>query len=132
MYSLSLDAEEYSNLPARAYDVKGLRVKIPSNASVRKSGRLKFDDSVPFDGSLKVDEDGDYELHWTTCPVCCFYDLLTNKRYGAGDFIDESNLNWVDLIEISKYCNEQVEYVNDQGKIKTEPRFAINTVIVAG
>ena len=41
---------------------------------------------------------------WTTCPVCCFYDLLTNKRYGAGDFIDESNLNWVDLIEIAKYA----------------------------
>tara|TARA_R100001163_G_scaffold50289_1_gene37826 strand:+ start:1764 stop:5579 length:3816 start_codon:yes stop_codon:yes gene_type:complete len=134
LVSLSLDAEEYNTLPARAYDVKGLKVKIPSNASVGKiSGRLKFDDNVPFDGSLKVDDNGDYELHWTTCPVCCFYDLLTNKRYGAGDFIDQSNLNWVDLIEIAKYCNEQVEYqeLNDEGELETkkEPRFAINTVI---
>ena len=128
LVSLSLDAEEYSTLPARAYEVKGLKVKIPSNASVGKSGRLKFDD-VPFDGSLKVDEDGVHELHWTTCPVCCFYDLLTNKRYGAGDFINESNLNWVDLIEIAKYCNEQVEYVDDQGETQKEARFAINTVI---
>lgn len=119
---LSLDSEEYSTLPARAYDVKGLKVKIPSNATVQKSGRLKFDD-VPFDGSLRTDK------FWTTCPVCCFYDLLTNKRYGAGDFIDESNLNWVDLIEIAKYCNEQVEYVDDQGETKKEARFAINTVI---
>nr|BAR25971.1 phage-related protein tail component-like protein [uncultured Mediterranean phage uvMED]BAR26006.1 phage-related protein tail component-like protein [uncultured Mediterranean phage uvMED]BAR26029.1 phage-related protein tail component-like protein [uncultured Mediterranean phage uvMED]BAR26056.1 phage-related protein tail component-like protein [uncultured Mediterranean phage uvMED]BAR26072.1 phage-related protein tail component-like protein [uncultured Mediterranean phage uvMED] len=119
---LSLDSEEYSTLPARAYDVKGLKVKIPSNATVQKSGRLKFDD-VPFDGSLRTDK------FWTTCPVCCFYDLLTNKRYGAGDFINQSNLNWVDLIEIAKYCNEQVEYVDDQGETRKEARFAINTVI---
>jgi predicted phage tail protein len=119
---LSLDAEEYSTLPARAYDVKGLKVQIPSNATVEKNGRLKFDD-VPFDGSLQDNR------AWTTCPVCCFYDLLTNKRYGAGDFINESNLNWVDLIEIAKYCNEQVEYVDDQGETKQEARFAINTVI---
>jgi len=122
LVSLSLDAEEYSTLPARAYDVKGLKVQIPSNATVAKSGRLKFDD-VPFDGSLQDNR------AWTTCPVCCFYDLLTNKRYGAGDFINESNLNWVDLIEIAKYCNEQVEYVDDQGETKQEARFAINTVI---
>jgi predicted phage tail protein len=122
LVSLSLDAEEYTTLPARAYDVKGLKVQIPSNASVEKSGRLKFDD-VPFDGSLQDSR------AWTTCPVCCFYDLLTNKRYGAGDFINESNLNWVDLIEIAKYCNEEVEYVDDQGKPQKEARFAINTVI---
>ena len=120
---LSLDSEEYSTLPARAYDIKGLKVKIPSNATVAKSGRLQFDNLVPFDGSLRTDK------FWTTCPVCCFYDLLTNKRYGAGDFINQSNLNWVDLIEIAKYCNEEVEYVDDQGETQKEARFAINTVI---
>ena len=122
LVSLSLDAEEYNTLPARAYEIKGLRVKIPSNASVEKSGRLNFDDK-PFDGSLQEN------TAWTTCPVCCFYDLLTNKRYGAGDFINESNLNWVDLIEIAKYCNEEVEFVDDEGQTQKEARFAINTVI---
>ena len=118
---MAIDAEEYSTLPARAYDIKGLKVKIPSNSNVATdgSGRLIIDPNVPFDGSLKEDE-----LHWTTCPVCCFYDLLTNSRYGAGDFIEQSNLNWVDLIEIAKYCNEEVE--TPDGK---EARFAINTVI---
>ena len=118
---MAIDAEEYSTLPARAYDVKGLKVKIPSNANVATdgSGRLIIDPNVPFDGSLKEDE-----LHWTTCPVCCFYDLLTNSRYGAGDFIEQSNLNWVDLIEIAKYCNEEVSTPDGP-----EARFAINTVI---
>ena len=124
LVSLSLEAEEYSTLPARAYELKGLKVKIPSSATVRGDdedgpGSLEFDSTVPFDGSLQANE------AWTTCPVCCFYDLLTNKRYGSGDFIDQSNLNWVDLIEIAKYSNEIV--TNSDGS--KEARFAINTVI---
>lgn len=116
---LSLDSEEYNTLPSRAYDVRGLKVKLPSNYSeVRADGSLVFNDSIPFDGSLTSDP------HWTTCPVCCFYDMLTNSRYGAGDFIDQSNLNWVDLIDIARYCNELVSTPEGQ-----EPRFAINTVI---
>jgi predicted phage tail protein len=125
---LSIDSEEYNTLPARAYEVRGMKVKIPSNATPLADGSLYFGglptsdsdstSTVPFDGSLK---DGRF---YTTCPVCCFYDLLTNKRYGCGDFIDESNVNWVDLIEIAKYCNETVS--TPEGK---EPRFAINTVL---
>ena len=120
---LSIDSEEYNTLPARAYDIRGLKVRIPSNAEVQRSndrrdGRLKFDNSKPFDGSLKTGRE------WTTCPICCFYDLLTNTRYGAGDFITPENLNWVDLIELAKYCNELVETPDGN-----EPRFAINTVL---
>ena len=117
--SLSLDSEEYSTLPARAYDIKGMKVQIPSNATVEKSGRLLFNESIPFDGTLRED------LAWTTCPVCCFYNLLTNKRYGAGDFIDADNVNWVDLIELAKYSNELV--TNPDGTL--EARFALNTQI---
>ncbi len=120
---LSIDSEEYNTLPARAYDIRGLKVRIPSNATVQRSndrrdGRLKFDNSKPFDGSLKTGRE------WTTCPICCFYDLLTNTRYGAGDFITPGNLNWVDLIELAEYCNELVETPDGN-----EPRFAINTVL---
>ena len=119
---LSVDSEEYNTLPARAYDIRGLKVKIPSNATVertndRRDGRLVFDGKA-FDGSLKTGRE------WTTCPICCFYDLLTNTRYGAGDFITPDNLNWVDLIELAKYCNEIVE--TPEG---SEARFAINTVL---
>ena len=119
---LSIDSEEYNTLPARAYDIRGLKVKIPSNATVNRTsdrldGSLEFD-AKPFDGSLKKGKE------WTTCPVCCFYDLLTNTRYGAGDFITPGNLNWVDLIELAKYCNEKVQ--TPEGP---EARFAINTVL---
>lgn len=115
---LSIDSEEYNTLPARSYDIKGLKVQIPSNATVRTDGSLRFNSSIPFDGSLTTN------LHWTTCPICCFYDLLTNSRYGAGDFVDKAKINWVDLIDLAKYCNEEIDTPDGR-----QPRFAINTVL---
>lgn len=131
--SLTLDAEQFQSLPARAYDVKGRKVAIPSNATPHEDGYLEFS-PLPFDGSLKGGQ-------WTTCPVCCFYDMLINKRYGAGDFITVENISWIDLIPIAKYCNELVEVSEYEEAIvgplppgttqqkRKEPRFAINTVI---
>ena len=119
----SIDAKLFNTLPKRAYHVRGLKVKIPSNATPRGDGSLKYDNEIPFDGQLQK------RPQWTTCPVCCFYDMLTNSRYGAGDFIESSNISWIDLIELSKYCNQQIPkdpFNPDKGK---EPRFAINTVI---
>ena len=117
--ALSISSEHYNSLPSRAYDVKGKKVKIPSNAAVREDGSLEFNSNVPFDGKLKEG------LYWTTCPVSCFYDMLTDSRYGSGDFIDESNISWIDLIDIAKYCNELI--AGSDGN--TEPRFALNTTI---
>ena len=115
---ISLSSEAFSSLPTRAYLIKGMKVKIPHNATVRNDGSLEFNGS--FDGSLK---DG---KHWTTCPVCIFFDMLTSDKHGAGDFITASNTSWVDLYPLARYSNELL--TTPDGK---EPRFAINTVIAA-
>ena len=125
--AMTIAAEKFNTLPARAYDVKGRKVRIPSNAVVLSEdnnlqGSLEFISGVEFDGNLTED------LFWTTCPVCCFYDMLTNSRYGAGDFIGEDNMSWVDLIDIAKYCNQKVSDGTSGGE---EPRFAINTSIAS-
>ena len=114
---LDLSTEQFGSVPQRAYEVRGMKVKIPSNASPDANGRLIFSGS--FNGRLRPGR------FYTTCPVCCLYDMLTNDRYGSGDFVDTANISWVDLIELSKYCNELV--TNSDGT--REPRFAINTVI---
>lgn len=106
-----------TSLPTRAYKIRGKKVRIPDNATPREDGSLEFEDE--FTGEL---ENG---LHYTTCPICIFYDLLTNTRYGAGNFIDESNLSWVDLYPLARYCNELI----DIGDNKEEPRFACNVVV---
>ena len=53
--------------------------------------------------------------------------MLTNKRYGAGDFVQASNLSWVDLYPLAQYSNQLI--TNPDGSI--EPRFACNTVVGA-
>ena len=112
---LSISTQQFSGLPTRAYLIKGRTVKVPENAAVRKDGSLSFHGS--FDGTLKT--------RWTTCPVCCWYDMVTNKRYGAGDFISQSNLSWVDLYPLARYANQLV--TNPDGS--KEPRFACNVII---
>lgn len=108
LVGMSISTEEFQSLPTRAYKVRGRKVKVPHNAVARDDGSLKFNGS--FNGKLG-------SSIWTTCPVCIFYDLLVNNRYGAGSFVDPSNLSWVDLYPLCRYANEQ---------IGGEPRFACN------
>ncbi len=112
---LSLSTRQFGSLPTRAYKIRGRIVQIPANAAVRSDGSLTF--SGAFNGNLKQ--------AWTNCPVCCWYDMVTNPRYGAGDFVQASNLSWVDLYPLAQYANQLV--TNPDGT--TEPRFACNTVI---
>jgi len=111
---VDISTEQFGSLPTRAYLVKGRRVLIPSNAGVRGDGSLTFNGS--FDGSTKT--------AWTTCPVCCWRDMVSNPRYGAGDFVAASNLSWTDLYPLIRYANQLVS--TPKGN---EPRFACNTVI---
>lgn len=110
---MNISTEEFPTLPTRAYLVKGRKVRIPSNATAQEDGHLTFEGG--FNGKL-----GDRA--WTTCPVCIFYDLVTNTRFGAGHFVDASNLSWVDLYPLCRYANEL---------IKGEPRFACNVAVSA-
>lgn len=115
---LQLSSESFPDLPNRAYLIKGRTVKIPKGAVADSNGVLTFNDAE-FDGSLQDVE------HWTTCPICIFYDLLTNPRYGCGQFIDANNLSWVDLYPLAKYANQIVVNPDTTG----EPRFACNVII---
>ena len=108
---MNISTEEFPTLPTRSYLVRGRKVRVPENAVPRDDGSLEFNGS--FDGSLG-------EAVWTTCPVCIFYDLLVNERYGAGHFIDKDNLSWVDLYPLARYANELID---------DEPRFACNVQV---
>ena len=113
---IGFPSKTFSSIPNRAYLVKGLLVPTPHNAVVRDDGSLDFPTDASFNGEL-IDR-------WTTCPVCVFYALCTNKVWGAGHFIEASNLNWVDLYPLCQYANQLVSTPDGD-----EPRFAINTVI---
>tara|TARA_Y100000361_G_scaffold67187_1_gene59081 strand:- start:2092 stop:5790 length:3699 start_codon:yes stop_codon:yes gene_type:complete len=113
-----VDSSQFGSIPSRKYLVKGIKVKIPNNASSEASphaGRLTY--TGIWDGQFKSG------THFTSDPAWCLWDLLTNDRYGCG--IPESRLDRYDFLAISQYCSELV----DDGRGGTEPRFSCNLLI---
>lgn len=136
---MQLSSESFDKIPKRAYLIRGRTVAIPEGAKVvydsddgAPDGYLDFDDDE-FNNDVKREDPDDptsaVKEFWTTCPVCCFVDLLTNKRYGAGQFVTMDDIDWYDLYPIAKYANQLVTIPDGSGSTKKEPRFACNVVI---
>jgi predicted phage tail protein len=114
---LKFDARQFRSIPQRRYLVRGIKVRIPHNATVDTTthiGRITY--SGLFNGTLGA-------ATFTNDPAWLLFDLLTNTRYGAG--IPESSLDVFDFYSISQYCNTLVP----DGKGGQEPRFSCNMVI---
>ena len=110
--ALSIDAEQFSSIPPRAYDVKLLKIRVPTN----------YD---PLARTYTGIWDGTFKVEWSDNPAWCFYDLVTNKRYGLGERIDETQVDKWTLYDIAQYCDELV----DDGTGTLEPRFTCNVFI---
>lgn len=106
---LSIDAAQFSSIPTRGYDVKLLRVKIPSNYN-------------PVTRIYTGIWDGTFVVAWTDNPAWCFYDLLTNTRYGLGQFLTVAQVDKWALYTVGQYCDGLVP---DQFGHE-EPRFTCN------
>ena len=117
LVALRFDSRQFGSIPARKYLIRGIKVKIPSNATVDTTthlGRITY--SGVWDGTFQA-------ATWTNDPAWCLYDLLINTRYGAG--VPEDTLDKYDFFAISQYCNALV----DDGKGGQEPRFSLNILI---
>ena len=118
------DAEFFSAVPNRAYDMELLKIKIPSNYDpIYRT----YDESVPWDGSFKEDDNFNIKKEWSNNPAWCYYDLITNKRYGLGNYIDEDFLDKFALYDIGKYCDTLVP----DGYGGLEPRFECNVYLTS-
>ena len=142
------NAKDFSGgLPNRAYKLKGKLIKVPTNYLTRdesSDGTAKYTRLVSGSApSYAVSEESSYqtwngsfrgdrstwaeghpnrELVYCNNPAWIFYDILTNNRYGVGQFVDESLIDKYSLFEIAKYCDELVS--NGEGGL--EPRFTTN------
>lgn len=115
MVGMSIDAEKFSSVPSRAYVIKGLKVRIPSNYN--PVTRVY---TGAWDGTFKA------EKAWTDNPAWCLYDLLTAKRYGLGRYVGTGVDKWA-LYQIGRYCDELVP----DGFGGTEPRFTCNVALTS-
>ncbi len=112
LVGLEVDATYFTSVPQRAYHMKLMRVRIPTN----------YD---PVTRSYSGTWDGSFQIAWTDNPAWCFYDLLTSTRYGLGNYIPEALIDKWSLYQIAQYCDELVP----DGKGGTEPRFTCNILL---
>ncbi|WP_153135184.1 host specificity protein J [Paraburkholderia agricolaris] len=112
LFGLSFDARSFSSVPTRAYDIKGLLIRIPSNYDP---------EARTYSGAW----DGTFKTAWSNNPAWIFYDLVLNTRYGLGARIDASMVDKWGLYAIGQYCDVMVS----DGKGGQEPRFTCNAVI---
>lgn len=106
---IKIDSSQFQSIPTRGYDVKLLKIKLPSNYN-------------PTTRTYTGSWDGTFQVAWSDNPAWCFYDLVTTERYGLGGFIDEAQVDKWAMYQIGRYCDELV----DDGFGGTEPRFTCN------
>jgi len=103
---------DFNSTPSRYYYVKLLKIKVPSNYN-------------PTTRTYSGSWNGTFQTAWSDNPAWCYYDLLTNSRYGLGQFISTSQIDKYALYSIGQYCDELVP----DGYGGTEPRFTCNAMV---
>jgi predicted phage tail protein len=137
--AVTVDSRHFTSIPTRRYNIRGRKVRVPHNRLSDLSFGSAWGVGAPqyggfFNGTFKADEE------WTRNPAWCLYDVLTNERYGLGQYFNPGKIpgdaevitdlsspyidKWA-LYEVGKYCDELVP----DGKGGFEPRFALNCYI---
>ncbi len=149
-----VDAQDFSSIPKRSYEIRGLKVQVPTNyfpkdeliqgSSVRRTtpsytrnvtSGVDTSNYTDWDGNFRGDiktfapGHANYDTVYTSNPVWIFMDLMTNPRYGLGQYInpdfDFAQIDRYTLFGLAKYCDELVP----DGKGGQEPRFECNIYI---
>lgn len=147
LVGLEINGEQFSSLPERGYQLRLLKVQIPSNYFPPESIMVADSgDGVYYpneqalytrksDGSIGATEqfwDGTFwaTKQWSANPAWVFYDLATHFRYGLGSHLVrrvgmgttemESLVDKWTLYQIARYCDELVS----DGRGGYEPRFS--------
>jgi hypothetical protein len=144
---LKLDARTFTSIPSRSYDARFKKVFVPSNYfPLKPNGQdkryiagknLTAFNALPNSSEEKIiykdNWDGTFKLAWTDNPVWVLFDILINRRYGLGNFVSPSEINYWELYKIGRYCDA----VDSNGVFAgvssadggLEPRYAFNGVI---
>jgi len=129
---VTFDTKKFQNIPVRSYHLRGLKIKVPSNYVTREQSstgvaNYKRNTTTGLISSSYQDWDGAFldDKVYSNNPAWVFFDILTNDRYGLGDFLQSTDIDKYALYRIARYCDELV----DDGKGGLEPRFTCNLFI---
>lgn len=112
LLGVQYDAENFSSVAKVSAEVKGLKVRVPSN----------YD---PVHRTYTGIWDGSFKRVYSNNPAWVYFDLCTAKRYGLGNRITDSMLDKASLYRLGQYCDGMVS----DGQGGQEPRFTCNVYI---
>lgn len=107
----TIDAEQFRSIPKRTYDVEGLLIRYPSNMN-------------PDTGTYTGAWNGALSFGWCNNPAWVLYDLITNNRYGIGDYIPATMVDKWSFYKAGVYCDGRVFKNGKSGA--TERRYTCN------
>ncbi len=129
MVATEISANQFSDIPARAYEVYGTLVNVPNGytpTTYDLSGNFLAPAVYPtvWTGDFKGGV-------WTDNPAWIFYDLLTNPVHGLGDYMASGAVDKWTLYQLSQYCDQLVNNGASglYGTGTLEPRFTCNVAI---
>lgn len=105
----TFDARYFNSVPQRSYHVRLLKIKVPENYN-------------PILKTYNGTWNGKFKLAWSDNPAWCYYDMITNNRFGLGKYMDSSLIDKWSLYEAAQYCDQLVP----DGRGGLEPRFTCN------
>ena len=92
--AIRVSAEQFSSIPSRSYRIRGLKVQLPSNATVDISnGRVTY--TGIWNGTFGA-------AQWCADPAWCLYALLTNTRWGFGQHINAAQIDKWSFYQIGR------------------------------
>ena len=117
LVGIRIDAEQFNSIPQRSYLIRGIKIRIPSNATVdQTTGALGY--TGIWNGTFGA-------AQWCSDPAWILWDLLSSTRYGLGEHLDVAQLDKFSFFAASQYCSEIVP----NGFGGYEPRFSCNVNI---
>ena len=117
LVGIRIDAEQFNSIPQRSYLIRGIKVRIPNNATVNQTtGSLTY--TGIWNGTFGA-------AQWCSDPAWILWDLLSSTRYGLGEHLDVAQLDKWSFFAASQYSSELVP--NGSGGF--EPRFSCNVNI---
>jgi predicted phage tail protein len=119
----TVDARQFGEeIAGRAFRVWGIQWQVPTNYDP-----VTREYATEGPGTTGGIWDGTFKSADPCCgnPAWVFYGLATNKRFGAGDFIEPGMVDKWELYRVAQYCDQMI----DDGKGGLIPRFEINTQI---
>jgi hypothetical protein len=108
----TIDAEQFNSIPRRTYRMYGLYCLVPNN----------YD---PWSRTYYGVWNGGWQFAWTNNPAWVLFDLLTNGRYGLGDYVSTADVDAWSFYAVARWCDGAVP----DGRGGVEARWAFNGVI---